>query len=138
MKYKYNNDYNTCKNKYTELSKIIKQFKHLPIYTESEWEIPKGKKHKNELFHITAKRELEERSSTRTPESTPGKPTRKLTSLTRNSSPNISRRRKLPRKPLSQLQSQKLPQLKSQSRPKLLQSKPLQPRKRRKKIQLVL
>ena len=77
------------------------------------------------------KRELEERSSTREPESTLGKPTRRLTSPTRNSSPNISRRRKLPRKPPSQLQRLKLPQLKL-PQSKLLQSKPLQPKKRRK------
>ena len=74
------------------------------------------------------KRELEERSSTREPELTHGKPTKRLTSLTRNSSQNISRRRKLPRKPPSQLQSQqKLPQLKPlQLKP--LQPKPLQPK----------
>merc|ERR1712166_999506 len=66
------------------------------------------------------KRELEERSSTRDQELTPGNKTKRLTSNTRNSSPNILRTRKLPRKPPNQLQSQKLPQ------PKLLQLKPLQ------------
>ena len=29
-------------------------------YTSNEWEIPKGKQNKNELYHIAAKRELEE------------------------------------------------------------------------------
>merc|ERR1712166_1523486 len=66
------------------------------------------------------KRELEERSSTRDLELTPGNKTKRLTSNTRNSSPNILRTRKLPRKPPNQLQSQKLPQ------PKLLQLKPHQ------------
>merc|ERR1712166_295496 len=63
-------------------------------------------------------------SSRRDPELTHGKPTKRLTSLTRNSSPNISRKRKLPRKPLSQLQSQ----LKLPPQLKPLQLKPLQPK----------
>merc|ERR1712127_571112 len=76
---------------------------------------------------LSPRRELEERSSTEETELTPGMPTKRLTSLTRNSSPNILRRRKLPRKPPSQLQ--KLPQLKPlQPRPpKLPQLKPLKP-----------
>lgn len=75
------------------------------------------------------RRELEERFSTEETELTPGKPTKRLTSLMRNSSLNILRKRKPPRKPLSQLQQ--LPQLKPlQLKPlqlKLLQPKPLQP-----------
>ena len=58
-----NSDYNYCKNKYTELIKIIDTFKDLPIYKETEWEIPKGKQNKNELYHISAKRELEEETN---------------------------------------------------------------------------
>ena len=56
-------DYNYCKNKHSELIKIIDEFKDLPIYTETEWEIPKGKQNKNELYHIAAKRELEEETN---------------------------------------------------------------------------
>merc|ERR1740133_794490 len=84
---------------------------------------------------LSPRRELEERSSTEETELTPGKPTKRLTSLTRNSSPNILRRRKLPRKPPSQLQ--KLPQLKP-LQPRLLQLRPhqspllLQPKPERK------
>ena len=58
-----NSDYNYCKNKYTELLKIIDTFKDLSIYKETEWEIPKGKQNKNELYHIAAKRELEEETN---------------------------------------------------------------------------
>ena len=58
-----NNDYNYSKNKHTELIKIIDTFKDLPIYKETEWEIPKGKQNKNELYHIAAKRELEEETN---------------------------------------------------------------------------
>merc|ERR1712205_266546 len=80
------------------------------------------------------KRESEERSSPREAELTPGNPPKKLTSPTRSSSPNILRRRKLPRKPLNQLQSQsKLLQLKLQPRLRrnqLLQLKKLQKPKR--------
>jgi len=74
------------------------------------------------------RRELEERLSTRETELMPGNQTKKLTSLTRSSSLNILRKRKLPRKPLSQLQLPQLPQLKLQQPPRKPR-KPLQPRK---------
>merc|ERR1711935_941745 len=79
---------------------------------------------------LSPRRELEERFSTEETELTPGKPTKRLTSLTRNSSPNILRRRKLPRKPPSQLQ--KLPQLKPlQPKPPKLPQPRLPERKER-------
>lgn len=59
----HNNEFTTCNNKFLELSKIINDFKDLPVYLETEWELPKGKQNKNELYHKTAKRELEEETN---------------------------------------------------------------------------
>lgn len=59
----YNNDFNYCNKKCKELKKIIDMFKDFPVYKETEWEIPKGKQNKNELYHVTAKRELQEETN---------------------------------------------------------------------------
>lgn len=59
----YNNEFINSKYLYLNLCKIIDKFKDLPIYKETEWEIPKGKQNKNELYHVAAKRELEEETN---------------------------------------------------------------------------
>jgi len=81
------------------------------------------------------KRELEERSSTREVELMLGRRARKLTSLMKNSSPNILRKRRLPKRLLIQPQLQLLKKRRSQLQPSQPRRKnqrklPSQPRKK--------
>lgn len=55
-------DYIRSYNKFNKV-KLKYNFDNIKGYNNSEWEIPKGKKHKNELNKVTACRELEEETN---------------------------------------------------------------------------
>merc|ERR1712070_599080 len=79
------------------------------LLTLEENKIPKMERLSIKLHifkDLLPKKELEERFLTEETELTPGKPTKRLMSLMRSSSLNILKKRKLPRKLLSQLQNQ--------------------------------
>ena len=57
---KQTNEYLKCKKKHEELLKVLNNYKNCPVYLETEWEFPKGKKKINELYQNAAKREFQE------------------------------------------------------------------------------
>ena len=60
---KQTNEYLKCKKKHEELLKVLNNYKNCPVYLETEWEFPKGKKKINELYQNAAKRELQEETN---------------------------------------------------------------------------
>jgi hypothetical protein len=105
------------------------------IEPQANTELKKHSTNHQRSKDLLLRRELEERSSTREVELMLGRRARKLTSLMKSSSPNILRKRRLPKRLLIQPQLQLLKKRRSQLQPSQPRRKnqrkpPSQPRKK--------